>query len=114
MDKCQVRVGDAWHQHDCGKPSVELIDDRPFCKPHAAGRKRSLAATEKRNQQIATETANRREWEARMNVAAIRLGVSATLDYSVLGSRYTESVVISLAEFEQLAERIKRAEGKDD
>jgi hypothetical protein len=105
--RCAEAVHDAGRGvgfHQCGRKwKVTDANGDRWCAQHdpqVVADKRTL-----REQQRQQKGQREADWRRRMNVAAGRLGIGAQLHWQPFTHEYQDEVVISLADFEKLAEQ---------
>jgi len=108
-DRCAEAVHDTGRGvgfHQCSRKwKVKDAEGNRWCAQHDP----AIVAEKRDAQEKARQDKNQREaeWRLRTSVAAARLGLTAQLHWQPFAHEYVDAVVISLTDFEQLAERIK-------
>lgn len=105
---CERRTGDAWSGSRCGKSASETINGERLCAPHARAAKAANTRKATREAEREAQDTKIAGWQQRIKAAGSACGVETVLHYSGISHEYKEAVVISLADFERLAEIFRR------
>ena len=93
--------------HRCHRDAVEQVDGRWYCKPHAAGKRRSKATKEQNDAKYAAKKAHDATLRAQANRLSTALGTVVKLDYIWHLSRYSDTtMIVDIEWLERLAARV--------
>ena len=101
---CKRPSGSVWHRTYCGKEPTEIVDGTELCRRHAAAQRGANTAKARRNEEAQKQRAIEEEWRRRAKIAADAIGITTRLHYSFNTRQLDGQIVISLEDFERIAD----------
>lgn len=87
----------------CNREAHEEVNGRWLCKQHAAGRKRSITVTQKKNDKYDADVLKQEEYIERASKISIDLGITVHAFYNVHTSSWIPQALVHFDDLEDLA-----------